>query len=131
MPQKAEHFYRLGATECLLDDETNAVKSFKKAGTLDAKTRMVDPTAASVLAGMALDEADRASAESKRRSALARFAAHTARAVSAGDQYTHKRLQETFNEADLVRLHANNIEKSVSIAVARRMVEEALHKPRS
>jgi hypothetical protein len=97
MPKSPEHFYRLGAVECFLGNKARALESFKKAKPLDVYLTELNPNALYGVASTDLFEATTSYGMSHEK-ALARFAAHAARAINTGDSSTRSSFRDSIDK---------------------------------
>lgn len=121
MPDTPECLYRLGAIECLLGRESDALLTLKKAAELDAARGQVDPTAAYVEAVMEIPTV--VSLDSFQS---ARFAAHVARVISTGDKCTCELLRKDMDESFWAQIHSQPGREDVAFSVINRMLEDAM-----
>jgi hypothetical protein len=99
LPNRSEHYYRLGAVSCLLGEVDSAVEKFREAGKLDTRSDKIRPIGAYVLAEEALRElhSTRGNEELK----LARFAGHAACAIQCGgDRDIREMLEEQLSKSE-------------------------------
>jgi len=120
MPTVAEHFYRLGAIECLLKNEEKSVKMFQKAKEIEKSTLDIDPIQELANAQVALDDTDRS--RSRAKMALARFSGHAARALNLGDDRIHKEMSKVVEELKKKTLDPD-ILNSTAVSVVRKMIK--------
>ena len=119
MPTVAEHFYRLGAIECLLKNEEKSVKMFQ-AKEIEKSTLDIDPIQELANAQVALDDTDRS--RSRAKMALARFSGHAARALNLGDDRIHKEMSKVVEELKKKTLDPD-ILNSTAVSVVRKMIK--------
>jgi len=112
VPDRAEHFYRLGAYKCLIEDNAGAHNAFRKAGVLDAKGQEVDPGMDQARFDMGLDDAER-EVGMKRRFALAKCAAYAARALNNRNELTITYLGEKLAAHKLLAYGDDTVELSL------------------
>jgi hypothetical protein len=126
-PKNAEHFYRLGAILCLQGEGERAYLAFKQAEILDVHAYRIDGTMAMVLGEIALQTSVSSSSENAEM-AMARFAAHAARAMSSGSLYDITQLRETMVESDAIKLMTYAPERHraavTAINVVKRMLDD-------
>jgi nicotinic acid mononucleotide adenylyltransferase len=96
---KPEHYYRLGALQCMKRESERAVKAFERAKSLD-RVNAEFWAYASAQANMALSEWSGSSSDAE----LAKYAAYCARTINLGDDYAKSRLKEEFEKSPNVEV---------------------------
>lgn len=102
-PVRAEHWYRLGAARCLIEDEEGALSAFRDATKLERPAAYADPISALVSASFHFDRLNRAGRMGECSRALT--AAATARAMKVGDDYVREQLVQEFQKTDFHTLN--------------------------
>ncbi len=120
LPERSEHFYRLGAIACMLQDTEKAIAHFKRAGELDSHSTKVHHIGAQVKAEQEL--------ESKKNDelTLARFATHAACAINTGNEFSIRQIKEAMEISSKVGLFKLRESMPVSILVIQKMLENSL-----